>query len=391
MIRFNRNHFFFLALFSFSLLGCPGKFETKPAPPPGSFVFGGEGVEAGSHLLELPDGSILILGSAKLPGNDDYDVQIVKVNPNGTEAWTRNYRNKDREESGHSIIATSNGYLVVGFSRKSLNPGYKLLLMELDANFDLIKKREISSATFSTRKNSVVGFFNLPNGGYLCAISMEGVSFLIGISQDLNLENQRAFNSQRTSGKANFITQTKSGEFYIALSFEDSIGFAPRFGKLDANGVLLWTSRLDSVVQADAFSLFPLGISELNNGNLIVSLYSDFAEQVLLELDTAGALVNTTTLASNPQYPFLRGQLDGSIALAGYDEYFWGNSDPHQNFSLSRQDTAENISFTENFGGDSKEVLKDMIILQDGRYALVGNTQSFGKGDSDIFLVLYNR
>jgi predicted secreted protein len=75
---------------------------------------------------------------------------------------------------------------------------------------------------------------------------------------------------------------------------------------------------------------------------------------------------------------------DGGYAIAGFtDSYGAGGYD----FWLVKTDSTGNLQWNQTYGGASADRALSMMPTSDGGYAIAGTTSSFGAGDSDFWLV----
>ena len=75
---------------------------------------------------------------------------------------------------------------------------------------------------------------------------------------------------------------------------------------------------------------------------------------------------------------------DGGYIIIGNSD-FSGNGD--QDIWLIRTNSQGDSLWTKTFGGDGLELGADVQILEDGGFILLGSTESFGNGSSDIWLI----
>ncbi|MFW9916163.1 MAG: hypothetical protein ACFFGZ_11205 [Candidatus Thorarchaeota archaeon] len=75
---------------------------------------------------------------------------------------------------------------------------------------------------------------------------------------------------------------------------------------------------------------------------------------------------------------------DGGYALAGETE-FYGAGD--YDFWLVRTDARGHLAWHQSFGGAEEDSASSLIQTADGGYALAGTTSSYGAGSSDMWLI----
>jgi predicted secreted protein len=76
--------------------------------------------------------------------------------------------------------------------------------------------------------------------------------------------------------------------------------------------------------------------------------------------------------------------IDGGYALAGYTSSY-GPGIP--NFWFAKTDSAGNMQWSRTYGGTGSDIARDLTQTSDGGYALAGSTTSFGAGGVDFWLV----
>jgi len=76
--------------------------------------YGGEGFDVGNSIVQTGDGYILLAGNYTLPGRNDYDAYLAKINLDGDIIWEKTFGTTGNDW-GNSVIETSDGhYLVSG-------------------------------------------------------------------------------------------------------------------------------------------------------------------------------------------------------------------------------------------------------------------------------------
>lgn len=75
---------------------------------------------------------------------------------------------------------------------------------------------------------------------------------------------------------------------------------------------------------------------------------------------------------------------DGGYAIAGTTSSFGAGG---QNFWLIKVDENGNMQWNKTYGGAESDVMTDMVCTADGGYIMVGETSSYGAGESDFWLL----
>jgi len=75
---------------------------------------------------------------------------------------------------------------------------------------------------------------------------------------------------------------------------------------------------------------------------------------------------------------------DGGYAIAGNTNSFGAGSD---DFWLVKTDALGNTEWNKTYGGTANDMVHSLIVVSDGGYAIAGYTTSFGAGGYDFWLV----
>lgn len=387
-----RIHFFLTAV-CLLFLACKPEEVVKPSPPADTFVFGGEGREVGFDLTELPDGNILLVGSAKKPKNEDYDLQLVTISPSGEEIITRDFRSPEFDESGNAILPISTGYLVVGFQIGPRNQNTQIKVWLLDQDFNISSEHLLPAAGYSGTKqiNSV---YALANGGYAIAYSSQSDMNIVLVDADINVSDTKSFAGRFWDADTKFMTPVAGG-FMTANILENysSGGSGAQIAVtfFDENGLEQWAAS--SGFNGNSYNQNVNGFASLSDGSLVASVSQDAGDGLLVRLDSAGGLISSTSLQTASMINLIRELPSGNLLLGGNtlpSIYQYPGSTPN-NVVLMEIDKNNTVLWTETFGGRENDSANNMLVSSTGSYILAGTSLSYGLGEADNFVVIYNR
>jgi hypothetical protein len=203
-------------------------------------TIGGKGWDAGTSLIQTPDGGYAIAGLTSSFGAGETDVYVVKLDAHGNLQWTKTIGGPG-EEAGFSLIQTSDsGYAIAGHTKSFGAGGADVYVVKLDANGNLQWTKTIGGpgdeAGFSLIQTSdgsytITGFtFSFSTG--------EGDVYVIKLSANGNLQWTKTIGTKDENLIRSSIIQTSDGSYVIA-------GTTRAFGagkrdvyvvKLDKNG-----------------------------------------------------------------------------------------------------------------------------------------------------------
>jgi hypothetical protein len=186
----------------------------------------------------------------------------------------------------------------------------------------------------------------------------------------------------------NSLIQTSDGGYAIAgttTSFGAGLSDA-YLVKLDANGNLQWTKTIGGKDFEDGYSL----IQTSDGGYAIAGYTKSFGagedDVYVVKLDANGNLQWTKTIGGKKRDrgSSLIQTSDGGYAIAGYTESFGAGE---TGVYVVKLDAKGNLQWTKTIGGENIYSGSSLIQTSDGGYAIAGTTQSFGAGEADVYVV----
>lgn len=185
------------------------------------------------------------------------------------------------------------------------------------------------------------------------------------------------------------LVQASDGGFAI-------IGYTSSFGaqrediylvRIDGRGELLWSKTYGGASNDNGWAI----LETADQGFVILGFTDSFGagemDIYLLRVDQAGQLLWERTFGGE-QDEFgwdLTVDPDGGYVIAGQTDSFGsGEEDGY----LLKVDAEGNELWSQTFGGEQEDRLFSVTILQDGGFALAGTTRSFGAGQRDAYIVL---
>ncbi len=317
------------------------------------------------------------------------DAWLIKTDSEGIELWNKTY-GKIRDEYASTLFQTAdNGYLMGGTAGFNVFSNKDLWLLKTDELGDMVW-----NYTYGSRSNNGLRTFypTLDNGfvfaGYTYS-SHAGQSDirLIKIDSDGSMLWDRSYGGTADE-EAYAIIQTTEGDF-ILTGFTNSYGIGKTdiwFVITDVNGNMKQYHTFGGFGYDEASDL----IQTSDGGFVLAGSTTSYGEGgtdiLLLKIDSNGVLEWNHTYGG-PEYDgasALIQTLDGGFAFAGYtDSYGAGDSD----MWIVKVDKEGQLEWYETFGGEKSEGASDLIQNANGDYLLVGYSSSYGAGGNDICLV----
>ena len=317
----------------FVSVGCAS--GTTPPEEEWNQTFGGAEGDRAYSVQQTADGGYILAGETWSYGAGFYDVWLVKTDADGNEQWNKTFGGTTRD-SGHSVQQTTDGgYILAGSTSSAGSYDFRLVKTDLNGNTQWDK-------TFGGIGDDVANSVQqTTDGGYILAGST--LSYGAGKRDVWMVKTDSNGNEQwnKTFGgpdydSTNSVQQTTDGGYILAGSK----------GLYGMGGSDVWLVKTDS------------------NGNkqwdkTFGGTGHDYAHSVQ---QTA----------------------DGGYILAGYTQsYGAGRPDVW----LVKTDADGDRQWDKIFGGPDIDMANSAQQTADGGYILAGETESYGAGGSDVWLV----
>jgi hypothetical protein len=352
-------------------------------------TYGGVGIDGASAVVETSDGGFAIAGGTNSYGAGESDFWLIKTDGSGNTQWNRTYGGQGFDGALAMVETSDGGFAIAGETNSFGAGGYDFWLIKTDSSGNLVWNQKYGSIENDYASSLV----ETSDGGF--AIAGGTNSYGAGKSDFWLIKTDGSGNTQwnRTYGSveneyAYALAETSDGGFALA-GFADTLGPSSVdfwLVKTDGTGNQQWNrtyggsgydGALALVVTSDGgFAI----AGETNSGG---AGQDDF---LLVKTDGSGNTEWTQTYGgSGVDYTSGLVQTpDGGFALAGFTDSFGAGS---FDFWLVKTDGAGNTQWNRTYGGTEWDIAASFIETSDGGFAIAGETNSFGAGNYDFWLV----
>jgi len=331
-------------------------------------TYGGTNLDYGDHIKYTTDGGFVVTGTTTSFGtgasgigtNNPRDLYISKANILGVTTWTKELGSANTRQEGKILtIAADGGYLVGGRTFESTS----------DANDSWLIGKYNTTGTLLNQyvlgKNSVTSPTSVSWDDEVFAIQETPIPNLVAMF-GLTMNYREPNNKENTFVIYNVATGATSTTRHIGDTIAVSVDDAGKDFCTDA---------------------FPYSYTLLAETGVGPSGTMDFAA---IHLDVSYNLVNYRTFGGTGTdvATSINKTSDGGYLLAG-----WSNSPGSaggNDFLVIKTDINFNITWSRMIGGTGDELLFQTEQTSDGGYILIGQTNSFGFGSNDMFVVKLN-
>jgi hypothetical protein len=350
-------------------------------------TFGGPFNDYGAQLIQTSDGGYAIAGTTGSYTNGLSNMYLLKLDSNLEKEWSAVFGGENLEW-GQSITETDDGFLILGYTNSFGAGGYDVYLVKCDFNGNMIWQQTYGGTDwdFGYKIHAANGGFyiagetwSFSNGqadGYLLFVDNEGAllwsSNQGGAAHDAFYDIFSGLNGVVAVGENNsqsdvsgvFISEVSAGnsvtEYFIGHETRWRYG---RTGMLHSNG-LYYVSGAEE--DNDGFSNY-----------LFLRLDADFNE---LEVSTNSYGGPGTEIC----YSITEGN-NNEVIMAGESDSYTGSVGA---FLFRAEDFGYFLS-APTFGYFNTDLARSSMVNNEGEYMFVGETNSFGSGNYDLYLVQF--
>jgi uncharacterized delta-60 repeat protein len=352
-------------------------------------TYGGTNWDRAYSVQQTSDGGYIVAGFTSFFGAGDFDIFLIKTDANGNIIWAKTYGGTGWDQAFSVQQTSDGGYIVAGYTQ-SFGAGMSdVFLIKTDANGNLQWAKTYGGTNYdyaySVRQTS--------DGGYIVAgetwsFGAGGVDiFLIKTNASGNLQWAKTYGGTDWD-YAYSVQQTSDGGYIVAgWTFSFGAGYNDVFLiKTNASGNLQWAKTYGGSGVDYAYS-----VQQTSDGGYIVaghtrSFGAGYYDVFLIKTNASGNLQWAKTYGgSSDDYAYsVRQTSDGGYIVAGET---WSFGAGYYDVFLIKTNASGNLQWAKTYGGTNNERAYSVRQTSDGGYIVAGETNSFGAGSWDIFLI----
>jgi hypothetical protein len=371
------------------LIGGVLSFTIASAQPPDTLwtkTFGGSDVDIGNSVRQTSDGGYIIAGDIYYYSSGYSDVYLIKTDELGRELWQQTY-GENNWNYGECVQQTSDGgYIIAGTTYSTYWTGsYNVYLIKTDAVGNELWSQTLGGSSveygYSVQQTTDSGYIIAgktssygAGGSDVYLVKTDWLGSELWSSTFGGDSNEEGYSVQQTTDGGYIITgrtssYTGSWDVYLI--------------KADESGSELWSQTLGGYDSDCGYSVQ----QSTDSGYIIAGWTSAGAANVyLIKTDISGSEIWSQTFGggSNDWGCSVQQTSDGGYIITGSTNSF-GNY--YYNIYMIKTDVLGNETWSQNFGGNSNELGYSGQQTSDGGYIAVGQTESYGAGGVDVYLI----
>jgi len=351
-----------------------------------SKTFGGEAADGARSVQQTADGGYVIGGSTRSFGSGLSDVYLIQTDAGGNKLWEQNYGG-DKIDNGFSVqITVDGGYIIAGETQSYGFGSSDVWLLKIDPSGQKTWSQTFGGGIpewgWSVQQTADKGY--IISGSVVASAGPE-----IWLIKTDSFGRQLWYQTfDGDSDKAVSAVQQTSDGGYIIVSDARSYktGIDIWLIKTDANGDKIWERTFGGEGYDYAHS-----VQQTSDGGYIISgetksYGAGNADVWLIKTDGAGYIVWDKTYGGEQRDSGLSVQQtsDGGYIISGETEsYGAGDADVW----LIKTDSAGNKVWDKTYGGGQRDSGLSVRQTADGGYIISGETESYGAGSVDVWLL----
>jgi hypothetical protein len=352
-------------------------------------TYGGTGSDAGNVIRQTSDGGFIIAGYTESFGAGQQDIWLVKIDANGDILWTETYGDAGHDWAADLQVTTDGGY-IIGANTESADLDQQIWLIKTDSLGSVIWTRIYGGPYFSQAICNAIQ--QTSDGGYIItgiAPGLDSQLLLMKTDADGDTLWYRSYHIYYYT-RGNSVCETSDGGYVIAANALNLIpNVVGLLIKTDANGDIIWENHyidnishysMNSVIQASDSEYVACGVKSpfsTSDARLFVVKTKDTGDSLWIR--EYGNYTNrmdgsSLQLTNNSMYIF--------TGICGTDIY------NNPNIFLFKTDKNGDSLWCVIYGdSDYPDRGNEVCQANDGGYVIVGGTESYGAGGSDVWII----
>ena len=343
-------------------------------------TYGSDYNDEGRSVQLTSDGGYIITGSFAS------DLYVLKTDELGNEIWS-NSIGSDYDDFGTSIQPTNdNGYIIVGCRGSVGGWNYSIYLVKIDETGNVLWTRTFGGSSFDYGYS----VHQTADNGYIIGATTysygNGVGdfYLIKTDSLGQMSWSKTYGGEDNENCMSMILTSDGGYLMVgSTNTFASESYDVYMIKTDDIGDTLWTRTVSGGSRDEGMSVQ----ETQDNGYIVSGMTGGQGEDVfLIRTNGDGEILWTNNYGGvdNEYGNSVQETTEGDFIIVGSTRSFGQGA---YDVYLIKTNSIGDTLWTRSFGGSEYDMGYSVKEAEDGGYITTGFTQSFGQGESDIYLI----
>ncbi|MDO8137762.1 MAG: hypothetical protein Q6354_08990 [Candidatus Brocadiales bacterium] len=355
-------------------------------------TYGDSGNDRASCIQQTRNGGYIVAGTTNSFGAGNSDFWVLKLRPDGTVEWQKTYGGNKYDQANSIQQIRDGGYIVAGLTCSFGTGRDDIWVLKLKSDGTVEWQKTYGGDSWEEAHS----IQQTSDGGYIVAgetssFSSEGDrvanSCVLKLRSDGTVEWYKTYGGNECD-EANCVQQTRDGGYIVAGRTHSFRGFDSDFWvlKLRSDGTIEWQKTYGGNSNDWANS-----IHETSDGGYVVAgLTGSFAKggAWVLKLRADGTIQWQRTYGEGlDAATSIQQTSDGGYIMAGFTTSSGDKKD--RDLLILKLRPNGTVEWYKTCGGDLGDWAESIHETRDGGYVVVGETESFGAGNLDLWVLKF--
>jgi uncharacterized repeat protein (TIGR02543 family) len=362
-------------------------------------VYGGSEGDRAFSIIQTDDGGFIVAGFTESFGSGERDLWILKLDSEGRIEWQRAYGGEGCDSAYNIQQTFDGGYIVVG-DTDSYGAGYRdIWVLKLAANGDVEWQRAYGENSYDygyfIHQTSDEGFI-VAGSTFASTMDQYSDGWILKLGSSGDVEWQRSYGGMWSDLIRNVLPTADGG--YIALGHTSDLIYGyDNYDfwvlKLTSTGHIEWQRRYGGYLYE-----YPYMIQCTSDNGYIVAGYTESFgagayDACIIKLDSVGDIEWHHVYGGwDSDYAHcIQETAEGEYIVSGCTFSFGNGTDDAWVMKLNKDGDLNGagpyVGWQRAYGGEGNDCGHIIQATSDGGYIVAGYSESFGSGDSDVFVL----
>ncbi len=342
--------------------------------------------------LQLPDEGYLAAGSTSSFGTGSSDMYLIRTDSLGNLLWQKTYGGSVIDAAYNMIKTNDGGYLLSGYTSSFGSGGYDFFMVKTDSLGNTLWTKSFGGTGWDFAYTAV----QTPDSGYVVAGQTysfgNGNADLYVLRLDYKgdtLWTKTYGGSMEEGCKSSLLTSDSCVVIAgYTTSNGDSLGDIFLL-KINMNGDTLWSKTIGTPGEDRVNDIQSLGASGFILAGYTNGIGAGQHDFYLVRTDVNGDTLWSISQGGphDDEATSIRQDPSGDLIFIGPSSFGWDTTGQKKDIYLFRADANGYYKSGRTIGGLGNDYGNSLLLTSDGGFFVAGNTNSFGQGLSNIYLV----